>query len=149
MLINTLKIVLHAINSHVLTSTNPCINKAIHVLLLHGCEVLRIYIPGPSQNLTSSSVTCTVANAISWRQNKAISGVFKTFAGNEPLRAVIGTGKKNFSKHFLPSVRVTKCFYAIKAMFWYINICWVPREVLKPILFRLGVSTAPSVPSRC
>ena len=26
----------HAINSHVLTSTNPCINKAIHMLLMDG-----------------------------------------------------------------------------------------------------------------
>ena len=34
------KTVSHAINSHVLTSTNPCINKAIHVLLMHGFAVL-------------------------------------------------------------------------------------------------------------
>ena len=42
------KAVLHAINSHVLTSTNPCINKAIHMLLMHGFVVLRISILGLS-----------------------------------------------------------------------------------------------------
>ena len=42
------KTVLHAINSHVLTSTNPCINKAIHVLVMHGFAVLRISISRPS-----------------------------------------------------------------------------------------------------
>ena len=30
------KNVSHAINSHVLTGKNPCINTAIHVLLMHG-----------------------------------------------------------------------------------------------------------------
>ena len=36
----------HAINSHVLTSTNPCINLAIHMLLMHGIAVLRITFAG-------------------------------------------------------------------------------------------------------
>ena len=36
----------HAINSRVLTSTNPFINTAMHVLLMHGFAVLRISIPG-------------------------------------------------------------------------------------------------------
>ena len=96
----------HAINSHVLTGTNPCINKAIHVLLMHGFVVLRISIPGPSQNLTLSSVTCTVANVILWRQNKAIicpgNGIFNTFAGNVPFRAIIGTEKKELFEAFSP-----------------------------------------------
>ena len=32
----------YAINSHVLTGRNPCIDKTIHVLLIHGFVVLRI-----------------------------------------------------------------------------------------------------------
>ena len=53
----------HGINNYVLARTNPYINKAFHVLMItHDVAVLRISIPGPSQNLTSSSVTCTVAN---------------------------------------------------------------------------------------
>ena len=63
--ITALKAVSHAINSHVLTGTNPCFNKAIHVLLIHGLAVLPISIPGLSQKLPSSSVTCTEANVIS------------------------------------------------------------------------------------
>ena len=60
-----IKALSHIINSHVLTSTNPCINKAIHMLLMHGFAVLHISIPRPSQKLMSSSVTCTEANIIS------------------------------------------------------------------------------------
>ena len=108
---------LHTITSKVLTGTNPCINKAIHVLLINGFAVLRISILGLSQNLTSSSVTCTKANVISWCQNGVIirpgSDVFKTSACNLPFCTIIGTGKKNFSKHFLQSFQVKECFYAI------------------------------------
>ena len=57
---------MRAINSLVLPETNPCINKAIHVLLiyirLYG--ILRISNPGLSHNLSSTLVTCTVANVI-------------------------------------------------------------------------------------
>ena len=34
----------HGINSHVLTSKNPCINQAIHVLLMHGFCTFYIHI---------------------------------------------------------------------------------------------------------
>ena len=39
----------HTIYNHVLTGRNPCINTAIHMLLIHGFAVLRISIPVPSQ----------------------------------------------------------------------------------------------------
>ena len=39
-----LKDVSHAIYSHALSGTNPCINKAIHMLLIYGFAVLRISI---------------------------------------------------------------------------------------------------------
>ena len=74
------------------------------MLLIQGFVVLCISTPGPSQNLTSSSVMSTVANVILLRQNEVIiclgSGVFKTFAGNMLFRDVIGTGKNNFSQKF-------------------------------------------------
>ena len=53
----------HAVNSNVLSNLNPCTNKALHVLLMHGCETA-YKIRGPSQNLTSSHIKCTVANVI-------------------------------------------------------------------------------------
>ena len=62
------------------------------------------------------------------------------------LRAIIGTGKKNFLKQFLKSFRAKKMFYAIIAIknaFWYINICQAPGEVLKPSPFRLGFQHLP------
>ena len=36
----------HAFNSHFSTGTYPCINKAIHVLLMHGFGTLNILVPG-------------------------------------------------------------------------------------------------------
>ena len=36
----------YAINSHVLTEQNQCINKAIHVVLIHGYETLRVRFRG-------------------------------------------------------------------------------------------------------
>ena len=87
---------------------------------LHGFAVLRISIAGLSQKLTSSSVTGTEANIILWREDDISlwpgSGVFKTFACNVPFRITIGTGKKNFLKHFLQRYRVTKCSYAINTI---------------------------------
>ena len=63
---------------------------------------------------------CTGANAISDIKMKVIicpgSGVFKTYAGNMPFRAIIGRGKKKVSKHFLQWFCVTKCFYAVIAI---------------------------------
>ena len=58
------RILLHKKLCHVLTDTKQCINKAIHVLLIHDLVVLLITIPGTSQSLMSSSVKCTVVKAI-------------------------------------------------------------------------------------
>ena len=58
-IIIALKALLHTVNSHVLIDTNPCINKTVHILLIHGFEVLHISSPGLSQNMMPSSVTCT------------------------------------------------------------------------------------------
>ena len=52
-----------AINEHVSTGTKPCINKAIRMLLIHGCETLRIRFRG-RYNLTSSHIERTVTNII-------------------------------------------------------------------------------------
>ena len=50
----------HAINSHVLTGINLCLNQAIHVLLMH-TTFFFLYIYAfwyGHKNLTSSTVTC-------------------------------------------------------------------------------------------
>ena len=38
----------HTFNSHVKTGTNPCINKANHILLMHGFGTLNTLILGQS-----------------------------------------------------------------------------------------------------
>ena len=37
----------HVINSCALTGEKPCINKAIHALLMHGYATFNMLIPGP------------------------------------------------------------------------------------------------------
>ena len=96
----------HAINSHVLTSTNLCINKA----RLWGFT-----------NKHSGAVTKTDVITSNVHSSDGVSlcpgsDVFKMLAGNMLLCAIIGTGKKNFLKHFLQSFRAKKCFYAIIAI---------------------------------
>ena len=99
---------LHAINSHVLTSTNPCINKAIHVLLMHGFAVLRKRIPGPSKKTDVIISKVHSSDDISLCPGNSI---FKTFAGDmHSFRAIIVTGKKHFLKQFLQRFRAKKCF---------------------------------------
>ena len=44
--INASKAVSH-VNSHALTGEKPCINKAIHVLLMHGYATFNMIVLGP------------------------------------------------------------------------------------------------------
>ena len=37
----------HLINSRALTGEKPCINKAIHALLMHGYATFNMIVPGP------------------------------------------------------------------------------------------------------
>ena len=37
----------HVINSRALTGEKPCINKAIHALLMHGYATFSMIVPGP------------------------------------------------------------------------------------------------------
>ena len=41
------KTVSHVINSRALTGEKPCINKAIHALLMHGYTNFNMTVPGP------------------------------------------------------------------------------------------------------
>ena len=42
-----IKAVPHVINSRALTGEKPCINKAIHALLLHGYATFNMIVLGP------------------------------------------------------------------------------------------------------
>ena len=55
----------HAINSHVLTGKNPCINQAIYVLLIHGFCTLHIRILGRYKiDVINSSVYRNERNSV-------------------------------------------------------------------------------------
>ena len=41
------KSVSHVVNSRALTGEKPCINKAIHALLIYGYATFNMFIPGP------------------------------------------------------------------------------------------------------
>ena len=59
----------HVINSRALTDEKPCINKAIHALLMHGVATFNMLIPGP-QNCCCHEM-CTALPQIEhclWKQ---------------------------------------------------------------------------------
>ena len=103
----------HAINSHVLTRTNPCINKAIHVLLIHGYAVLSMSIPGPSQNLMSSSVNQHSSKRNFVTSSLALEAAFSKSSQVTCLSAPLYVQEKKLFEEFSTKFRVTKCFYAI------------------------------------
>ena len=51
-----------------------------------------------------------------------------------PFRAIIGTGKKNFLKHFLQSVFLCNSSDQTIIFFRYINICWALERCWNPRL---------------
>ena len=57
------KAVSHVINSRVLTGEKPCINKAIHALLMHGYATFNIVVPGPQ-------ICCRYEMCTDWPKNE-------------------------------------------------------------------------------
>ena len=47
------KAVSHVINSRALTGEKPCINKAIHALLMQGYATFNMLVPGPQEMCTA------------------------------------------------------------------------------------------------
>ena len=91
--------------SHVLTGTNPCINKAFHVVLMHGIGTLlymswpwnwnineNVKLPVDSESATKYSKTC-----VEWPLSKRPKMVFKT---NYHLMQV-----KSIAQYFRPALR--------------------------------------------
>ena len=125
----------HAVNIHVLTRTNLCINRAIHVLLIHGFAVLHINIAGPSQNLTS--LICTVANVISWHQTEGIICLAAAFS--KPLQVMCHYRymKKEPAEGFSPQFSNDKMFLCNNSdQTWFYDTftssgplrrCWSPH----------------------
>ena len=82
----------HIINSHALTGEKPCINKAIHVLLMHGyatfnmpvsgpqnCCVTRCVLPSPGTSIVRGN--CARKTSVK-RQNKIVQEITRNVAND-------------------------------------------------------------------
>ena len=96
----------HAINSHVLTSTNPCINMPIHVVNTRLC----VFMYKHSGAITKSDVI--ISNLHSRKHN---------FVTSKWSYQCIGTGKKDFTKHFLQCFWVTKFLCNNNDQTWFFD----------------------------
>ena len=121
----------HVINSRALTGEKPCINKAIHALLMHGYATFNMLVPGPlnccrheivlpcprTSIVRGNSVCATSVK----RRNKIVQEITRKVANVLSFYAII----------------------AIKHGFSCINIRQVPWEVLKTAAFGLGFQHLP------
>ena len=74
------KSVQHAYNSHVSSSTNPCVNKAIHVLLMQGFGTLNILVLG---HYILQKMMCLSLLYTAWPWNMNISENLKPSVDRE------------------------------------------------------------------
>ena len=84
------KAVSHAINSHVLTGKNPCINQAIHLLSMHGFCTLHIRILGRHKiDVINSNVYINERNLVTLGCFALEQAFFKTYEFFLLLRVII------------------------------------------------------------
>ena len=89
----------HVINSRALTGEKPCINKAIHVLLMHGYVTFNMIVPGPQICCRYELSTARPYNEHSpWklrsrdmvkRQNKIVQEIMRNVANVFSFYAII------------------------------------------------------------
>ena len=121
----------HVINSCALSGQKPCINKAIHALLMNSYATFNMIVPGPqicchyemctARPRTSIVRRNCVRETSVKRKNKAVQEITQNVANVFSFYAIIAT----------------------KMVFQCINICKVPREVLKTAAFGLGFQHLP------
>ena len=98
----------HVINSRVLTGGKPCINKAIHALLMHGYATFNMLLPGPQiccryEMCTAGPRTCIVCGnyvreTSVKRRNKIVQEITQNVANVFSFYAIIAI-KHGFSMH--------------------------------------------------
>ena len=89
----------HVINSRALTGEKPCINKAIHALLMHGyatfnmivpepqiCCRYEIVLPGPRRSIVSGNF---VRKTSVTRRNKIVPEIMRNVANVFSFYAII------------------------------------------------------------
>ena len=112
----------HVIYSHALTSEEPCINKAIHTLLMHGYATLNMLVPGPQNCCCYKMYTARPYNEHSpWKLHS---------------RDIGGKAKQNSARN---NAKCSKCFQFLcnnSDRTWFFNAltfarslgrCWKPR----------------------
>ena len=98
----------HVINSRALTGEKPCINKAIHALLMHGyatfimsyrghrfAAITRCVLPGPRTSIVSGNY---VRETLVKRQNKIVQEITRNVANVFSFYAIIAI-EHVFSMH--------------------------------------------------
>ena len=144
----------HAINSHVLIDKNPCINLAIHVLLMHGFCTLHIHILGCPKNWRHQSWSYawkwTYLMMLGWRMSLICDRCFKTYEYFMLLRAIIVIQKWTFRSVFpkFSSEKMTLCINNDQTWFSDTLTSARPLGGVKTLTFQSRVSTPPSVSSR-
>ena len=85
----------HVINSRALTGEKPCINKAIHALLMHGYEtfrghriaaVTRCVVSGPRTSIVRGN--CVRETSVK-RRNKIVQEITRNVANVSSFYAII------------------------------------------------------------
>ena len=99
----------HVINNRALTGEKPCINKAIHALLMHGyatfniivpgpqkiAAVTRCVLPGPKTSIVRGNCICETSVK---RQNKLVQEITQNEANVYSFYAIIAI-EHGFSMH--------------------------------------------------
>ena len=113
----------HVINSRALTGEKPCINKAIHALLMQGHATFNMLVQGPQNCCRHEMCSARPKNEDSpWKLHS---------------RDISEKAKQNRARN---NAKCTKCFQFLcnnsdrTLFFQCINIRQVPWEVLKPRL---------------
>ena len=112
----------HVINSRALTGKKPCINKAIHALLMHGYATFNMIVPG--SQICYRYVMCT-----SRPQKEHSQWKFRS-------RDIVEKAKQNSARN---NTKCSKCFQFLcnnSDWTWFFNAltfarslgrCWKPR----------------------
>ena len=88
----------HVINSRALTGEKPCINKAIHALLMHGYATFNMIVPGPQ-------ICC--------RYEIVLSGPRTSIVRGNCVRETLVNRRYKIVQEITPNVANVFSFYAI------------------------------------
>ena len=120
----------HIINSRALTGGKPCINKAIHALLMHGYATFNMLVPGPQAAVT----------------RYVLPGPRTNIVRGNCVRETSVKRRNKIVQEITRNVANVFSFYAIIAIehgFQCINIRRVPLEALKTAAGGLGFQHLP------